>query len=76
MARTVRNSEKPFGGIQLILCGDFLQLPPVQKEGPIRFCFQTETWASCGFQVFQLQKVHRQSDPEFVRMLDSIRVGR
>lgn len=76
VARTVRNSEKPFGGIQLILCGDFLQLPPVQKEGPVRFCFQTEAWANCRFQVFQLQKVHRQSDPEFVKMLDNIRMGR
>ena len=35
VARKVRNCEKPFGGVQLILTGDFLQLPPVSpKDGP------------------------------------------
>nr|KAG5691490.1 hypothetical protein BaRGS_026265 [Batillaria attramentaria] len=40
VARTVRKSDQPFGGIQLIVCGDFLQLPPVAKGGTPRFCFQ------------------------------------
>ena len=31
VARKVKNSDKPFGGIQLIMCGDFFQLPPVSK---------------------------------------------
>ena len=41
VARAVKKSKKPFGGIQLILCGDFLQLPPVGKDGrQEKFCFQ------------------------------------
>lgn len=41
IARAVRRNKKPFGGIQLVLCGDFLQLPPVSKDGRKRvFCFQ------------------------------------
>lgn len=41
VARAVRNSKKVFGGIQLVLCGDFLQLPPVSKEcGRKQHCFQ------------------------------------
>jgi ATP-dependent DNA helicase PIF1 len=41
VARAVRKSESPFGGIQLIVCGDFLQLPPVIKQGENKkFCFQ------------------------------------
>ncbi len=42
VARHVRKSQQPFGGIQLILCGDFLQLPPVLKDQKItkKFCFQ------------------------------------
>ena len=41
VARAVRNSKKVFGGIQLVLCGDFLQLPPVSKEGQRKkYCFQ------------------------------------
>lgn len=40
VARAVRRSSKPFGGIQLVLCGDFLQLPPVSKDGSKKYCFQ------------------------------------
>ena len=41
VARMVRRSQKPFGGVQLVVCGDFLQLPPVSKDGdPKKFCFQ------------------------------------
>lgn len=40
-SRAVRQRNKPFGGIQLIICGDFLQLPPVTKGSqPPQFCFQ------------------------------------
>ena len=39
--RVIRQNNDPFGGIQLILCGDFLQLPPVTKRGEKRkFAFQ------------------------------------
>ena len=42
VARHVKKSDLPFGGIQLILCGDFLQLPPVIKDPKVKkkFCFQ------------------------------------
>ena len=41
VARAVRKSRKPFGGIQLVLCGDFCQLPPVSKEGERKqYCFK------------------------------------
>ncbi|KAG7249071.1 hypothetical protein CRUP_036200, partial [Coryphaenoides rupestris] len=41
VARSVRRSTEPFGGIQLIICGDFLQLPPVSKgKEKALFCFQ------------------------------------
>ena len=45
----VRKSAAPFGGIQLVLCGDFLQLPPVGvgKRGK-KFAFETEAWEACG----------------------------
>ena len=43
VARAVRKKEIPFGGIQLILSGDFLQLPPVTKQpGTKKFCFQVK----------------------------------
>ena len=43
VAKAVRKSKQPFGGIQLVLCGDFLQLPPVTKEGEKKYCFQASS---------------------------------
>ncbi|XP_077295412.1 pif1 DNA helicase [Arctopsyche grandis] len=77
VARRIRKNEKPFGGIQLILCGDFLQLPPIAKDKEKkRFCFQTEAWERCIQKSFELKTVHRQKDPEFISILNSIRIGR
>lgn len=78
VARHVRKNEKPFGGIQLILCGDFLQLPPVvdKNKCPKRFCFQSASWDRCVELCFELKQVHRQKDQEFVSILNSIRIGR
>ncbi|XP_049875680.1 ATP-dependent DNA helicase PIF1 [Pectinophora gossypiella] len=78
VARFVRKNDKPFGGIQLILCGDFLQLPPVvdkSKTGK-RFCFQSPCWDKCIELCFELKEVHRQKDQEFISILNSIRIGR
>lgn len=80
MARHIRRNDRPFGGIQLILCGDFLQLPPVLKGelGGVaqqRFCFQSSAWETCIQCVFELKQVHRQSDPEFVKILNHLRIG-
>lgn len=76
VARHVRKNDKPFGGIQLVLCGDFFQLPPVSKgEKKTRFCFQSSAWKECVNYNFELIKVHRQKDPKFVELLNRIRVG-
>lgn len=79
----VRRNDKPFGGIQLIICGDFLQLPPVTKtkenynknSNTMRFCFQTTAWERCVQRYFELTQVHRQTDKEFVDILNNIRIG-
>lgn len=83
VARFIRGNDKPFGGIQLILCGDFFQLPPVtkvfgQSQGNAgkKFCFQSKAWDKCINLSFELKQVHRQKDNEFVRILNSIRLGR
>ena len=48
VARTIRKNRQPFGGIQLILCGDFLQLPPVTKDRSSRkYCFQVKLDLVC-----------------------------
>lgn len=82
VAREVRCNDRPFGGIQLVLCGDFLQLPPISRadnsgsEGQATFCFQSEAWDRCNFNCYELTVVHRQSDPVFIDILQNIRIGR
>lgn len=76
IARFVRNSDKPFGGIQLILCGDFFQLPPVSKrDEKVKFCFQSQAWSKCVNLNFELKIVHRQKDPKFINILNRLRIG-
>eukprot|EP00898_Chlorokybus_atmophyticus_P009230 jgi/Chlat1/937/Chrsp108S01371 len=77
--------ERPFGGIQLIFCGDFFQLPPIsQSWNPNMaygyflnrgFAFQAPAWNLCNMKHVILQKVFRQSDDVFVSLLNRIRVG-
>lgn len=77
VARHIRRNERPFGGIQLILCGDFFQLPPVAgRDKKAKFCFQSDGWEKCVHFNFELQTVHRQKDPEFIKILNNIRIGR
>lgn len=77
VARYIRKTERPFGGIQLILCGDFFQLPPISKrDEKVKFCFQSMAWEKCVHFNFELKIVHRQTDPEFIEILNNIRIGR
>ncbi|GAA5908707.1 hypothetical protein JCM5296_002682 [Sporobolomyces johnsonii] len=134
LAKLLRRNPKPFGGLQLIVSGDFFQLPPVPdrlndmkcmlcghnnlREIPLhdarmpyeerpkgieqatvmkcvdthlrnggikpgchlewrvrRFVFETEAWAECDFKVMELTKVFRQSDLEFIAILEKFRRG-
>jgi ATP-dependent DNA helicase PIF1 len=73
VARHFRDSEKPFGGIQLIVVGDFCQLPVVKGEG--NFCFNTDIWAECDFKVVNLTQVIRQENLDFANILQELRLG-
>ena len=73
VARMVRKNPLPFGGIQLILTGDFLQLPPVKSGGG--FCFESRSWADCVPVTIELQSVFRQDDSSLVAILNNFRRG-
>ena len=76
MLKVVRNNNKPFGGIQLILFGDFLQLPPINKESnEIFFCFESDAWKEADIDVIVLKEIYRQSDTELVNLLNDLRFG-
>jgi len=73
VARFVRGNEQPFGGIQLVLSGDFLQLPPVKSTVPT---FKAKTWEKCIQVKIVLTQVFRQKgDPTFINLLHNLRMG-
>lgn len=78
IARVIRRSDKPFGGIQLVFTGDFFQLPPVAKRDAkevTMFCFESSMWKRCIQKTLLLNKVFRQQDGDLVSILNSIRFG-
>ena len=72
LAKLLRKNSKPFGGIQLILSGDFLQLPCV---GTDKFCFESTTWNTCIQETYIFTEIIRQSDTEFQNCLNHLRFG-
>jgi ATP-dependent DNA helicase PIF1 len=76
IARGVRGDYKVFGGIQLILSGDFLQLPPVAPgRAEPSFAFESVTWTSLDLKMFSLRTVFRQKNVAFVKLLNELRFG-
>lgn len=78
IARQLRNNGRPFGGIQLVITGDFFQLPPV-PDGSAKdstFCFDAKSWSTAIDHTIGLHHVFRQKDPEFANMLNEMREGR
>jgi ATP-dependent DNA helicase PIF1 len=79
IARHVRNRpDEPFGGIQLILSGDFLQLPPVVRErrsNSVLFCFESKTWSRVNPKICLLSTPFRQRDLRFFKILNEMRFG-
>lgn len=64
IARTLRNNGRPFGGIQLVITGDFFQLPPVPDSGKVAtFAFDASTWETSIEHTIGLTQVFRQKDP-------------
>ncbi|MCC6520648.1 AAA family ATPase [Candidatus Nomurabacteria bacterium] len=76
VCQSFKRSEKPFGGMQIVLCGDLFQLPPVTRgnQEPV-FVSDSHTWRSMNLIVCYLHEQHRQDDEEFVSLLNAIRDG-
>jgi len=65
IARILKNNGRPFGGIQLVVTGDFFQLPPVPDHGKanVKFSFEAGTWGTVIDYTIGLTQVFRQKDP-------------
>ncbi len=70
------NNSQPFGGLQVVLCGDFFQLPPVgdyNESSRDKFCFMSNAWQYADFKVCYLTKQYRQNQNELTTILNEIR---
>ena len=81
--RVARRSDKPFGGVRMIMIGDLGQLPPVVKDDKMlygfydsRYFFSSKALLASGFKVFKFERIYRQNDVRFVNMLNEIRDGK
>ena len=83
--RLNRNSEKSFGGVQIILLGDIHQLPPVIRENEQdifdnfypngHYFFNANCYSKSNIQLYELTKIYSQKDEKFIKILNKIRTG-
>lgn len=82
--KVIRKNNLPFGGLQVIVVGDCFQLPSIVSQGERRayfslynsaFCFNSLLWEQCNFTNILLDKIHRQEDKSFSKLLNEIRLG-
>ena len=76
-ARGIRGNSQPFGGIQLLFSGDFVQLKPVSTAGFEKqdYCFRSSLWNKCVDFSLELTKVFRQNKQELCDLLQDVRNG-
>lgn len=75
--RRVRGvQDAPFGGVQVVAVGDFLQLPPVAKDGNYDWAFACPAWEAADLAPCVLRQIHRQAAGPFTRLLNACRRGR
>lgn len=74
VCRAVREINEPFGGMQIILVGDFFQLPPISR-GDLKasFAYESPVWEELHPVVCYLTEQYRQDDPLFLSALAAIR---
>ena len=77
VAQTIRGNTEPFGGIQLVVVGDFLQLPPVNAGTEREYAFEAYTWPQTIQHTVILRTVMRQrGDERLIAVLEQLREGR
>jgi len=75
--RRVRNDDRPWGGCQIIVVGDFCQLAPVQtdKTKDYDWAFKTKAWADSQFTNIILDRIYRQTEVNLISALCAVRIG-
>jgi len=75
IGQAIRRNTRPFGGVQIVLVGDFYQLPPVARDEGLQFAFQAAVWPRAITRTYELTQILRQRDPAFHTILTEARRG-
>lgn len=76
VCRTGRECDAPFGGLQVVLVGDFFQLPPISREGKKAFfAYASDVWRALNPVACYLTEQYRQDDPVYLAVLSAIRAN-
>jgi ATP-dependent DNA helicase PIF1 len=78
VVRAVKGVDAAFGGMQVILCGDFFQLPPINRsdaETYGSFVVNSQAWRELQPVICYLGEQHRQNDDQFLEILHAMRAG-
>ncbi len=77
VCRAFKDADKPFGGLQIIVSGDFFQLPPIDRSreslDASSFAYNSNAWRELDPLVCYLSEQHRQNDEVFMGVLNAIR---
>lgn len=74
ICKYVRDDQRPFGGLQIVLVGDFFQLPPVSNRGQeIKFAFLADSWQEANLKICYLTEQYRHEDKSLSHVLNQIR---
>jgi ATP-dependent DNA helicase PIF1 len=80
ICRKVRGKSRPWGGLRVVAVGDFAQLPPVNPHRPPAegkdWAFMDQSWHEAEFVPAVLPETMRTSEPDFLHVLNAVRVGR
>ncbi len=85
LLRQAHRNQLPFGGVQMVMFGDLYQLPPVLSDPSLRqyfqenneghYFFNAHAWNKTELVIRELTKIYRQTDEQFITILNAIRVG-
>lgn len=76
ICRAFKRNTLPFGGMQMVLVGDFFQLPPITRDGEEqKFAFESDAWKRLKPLVCYLSEQHRQDDGSLLSILKAMRRG-
>ncbi len=74
VCKAIKRNTKPFGGIQIVLSGDFFQLPPINdQKGSGNFINYSAIWENMDLKVCYLTEQHRQADKKYHKFLNDMR---